>query len=65
MRRLLAVVCLGFDEGSFCGRGEAAVRGASAPVAVRYASADYPEGWNLDNGAGFPAAPSRMDHWDA
>jgi len=37
----------------------------SAPVAVRYAWADYPEGCNLYNGAGFPAAPFRTDHWDA
>jgi sialate O-acetylesterase len=37
----------------------------SAPVAVRYAWADYPKGCNLYNGAGFPAAPFRTDHWDA
>ncbi|GGG64871.1 sialate O-acetylesterase [Edaphobacter dinghuensis] len=37
----------------------------SAPVAVRYAWADYPEGCNLYNGAGFPAAPFRTDKWDA
>ena len=37
----------------------------SSPVAVRYAWADYPEGCNLYNGAGFPAAPFRTDHWDA
>jgi sialate O-acetylesterase len=37
----------------------------SAPVAVRYAWADYPEGCNLYNDAGFPAAPFRTDHWDA
>ena len=37
----------------------------SAPVAVRYAWADYPEGCNLYNGVGFPAAPFRTDKWDA
>lgn len=35
------------------------------PVAVRYAWADYPDGCNLYNGAGLPAAPFRTDHWDA
>lgn len=37
----------------------------NAPVAVRYAWAEYPEGCNLYNGAGFPAAPFRTDDWDA
>jgi sialate O-acetylesterase len=37
----------------------------SAPVAVRYAWDDYPEGANLYNGAGLPAAPFRTDGWDA
>ncbi len=37
----------------------------SAPAAVRYAWADYPEGYNLYNGTGFPAAPFRTDRWDA
>ena len=37
----------------------------SAPVAVRYAWDNYPEGVNLYNGAGLPAAPFRTDHWDA
>ena len=37
----------------------------AAPVAVRYAWDDYPEGANLYNGAGFPAAPFRTDSWDA
>jgi sialate O-acetylesterase len=37
----------------------------SAPVAVRYAWDDYPEGCNLYNGAGLPAAPFRTDTWDA
>jgi sialate O-acetylesterase len=36
-----------------------------APVAVRYAWADYPEGCNLYNSAGLPAAPFRTDQWDA
>lgn len=36
-----------------------------APVAVRYAWADYPAGCNLYNAAGLPAAPFRTDHWDA
>ena len=37
----------------------------SKPVAVRYAWAKYPEGCNLYNSAGLPAAPFRTDHWDA
>jgi len=36
-----------------------------APVAVRYAWDDYPEGANLYNAAGLPAAPFRTDTWDA
>lgn len=36
-----------------------------APVAVRYAWADYPDGCNLYNSDGLPAAPFRTDHWDA
>jgi sialate O-acetylesterase len=35
------------------------------PVAVRYAWANYPEGANLYNGDGLPAAPFRTDNWDA
>jgi sialate O-acetylesterase len=35
------------------------------PVAVRYAWDDYPDGANLYNAAGFPAAPFRTDQWDA
>ena len=34
-----------------------------APVAVRYAWADNPEGANLDNAAGLPASPFRTDDW--
>ena len=34
-----------------------------APVAVRYAWADNPEGANLYNGAGLPASPFRTDSW--
>jgi sialate O-acetylesterase len=37
----------------------------SAPVAVRYAWSNYPEGANLYNAAGLPAAPFRTDKWDA
>lgn len=33
------------------------------PVAVRYAWADNPEGANLYNAEGLPAAPSRTDDW--
>jgi sialate O-acetylesterase len=33
------------------------------PVAVRYAWADNPEGCNLYNSEGFPAAPFRSDSW--
>lgn len=38
----------------------------AAPVAVRYAWDDYPEGMgcNLYNAAGLPAAPFRSDKWD-
>jgi sialate O-acetylesterase len=36
-----------------------------APVAVRYAWANYPAGANLYNAAGLPAAPFRTDNWDA
>ncbi len=38
----------------------------TAPVAVRYAFYDYPEGvgCNLYNAAGLPAAPFRTDAWD-
>jgi sialate O-acetylesterase len=39
--------------------------GVPAPVAVRYAWADYPAGANLYNAAGLPAAPFRTDQWDA
>jgi sialate O-acetylesterase len=35
----------------------------SAPVAVRYAWDNYPEGCNLFNAAGLPAAPFRTDRW--
>jgi sialate O-acetylesterase len=37
----------------------------AAPVAVRYAWDDYPEGANLYNAAGLPAAPFRTDTFDA
>jgi sialate O-acetylesterase len=36
-----------------------------APIAVRYAWANYPFGCNLYNAAGLPAAPFRTDNWDA
>ena len=38
----------------------------AAPVAVRYAWDNYPEGLgcNLSSAAGLPAAPFRTDHWD-
>ena len=36
-----------------------------APVAVRYAWDNYPEGCNLYNAYNFPAAPFRTDDWDA
>ena len=35
----------------------------AAPVAVRYAWADNPEGCNLYNTAGLPASPFRTDSW--
>ena len=35
----------------------------STPVAVRYAWDNYPEGCNLYNAAGLPAAPFRTDRW--
>jgi sialate O-acetylesterase len=35
----------------------------AAPVAVRYAWADNPEGCNLYNAAGLPAVPFRTDNW--
>ena len=35
----------------------------SVPVAVRYAWDNYPEGCNLYNAAGLPAAPFRTDAW--
>jgi sialate O-acetylesterase len=35
------------------------------PLAVRYAWDNYPEGCNLYNAAGLPAAPFRTDGWDA
>jgi sialate O-acetylesterase len=37
----------------------------AAPVAVRYAWDNYPDGANLYNAAGLPAAPFRTDQWDA
>jgi sialate O-acetylesterase len=37
----------------------------AAPVAVRYAWANYPIGCNLFNAAGLSAAPFRTDTWDA
>ena len=42
-----------------------AVTGAGiiAPAAVRYAWDNYPEGCNLYNAAGLPAAPFRTDRW--
>jgi sialate O-acetylesterase len=36
----------------------------SSPVAVRYAWDNYPEGCNLYNAEGLPAAPFRTDRWD-
>ena len=33
------------------------------PAAVRYAWENYPEGCNLYNGDGLPAAPFRTDKW--
>jgi len=33
------------------------------PLAVRYAWDNYPEGCNLYNAAGLPAAPFRTDTW--
>lgn len=35
----------------------------AVPVAVRYAWVNNPEGCNLYNGAGLPAAPFRTDRW--
>ena len=35
----------------------------AAPVAVRYAWENYPDGCNLYNGEGLPAAPFRTDKW--
>jgi len=35
-----------------------------SPVAVRYAWDNYPEGCNLYNAEGLPAAPFRTDRWD-
>jgi sialate O-acetylesterase len=35
----------------------------NAPVAVRYAWDNYPEGCNLYNATGLPAAPFRTDRW--
>ena len=35
----------------------------SAPAAVRYAWVNYPEGCNLYNAAGLPAAQFRTDKW--
>ena len=35
------------------------------PAAVRYAWDNYPEGCNLYNSEGLPAAPFRTDRWDA
>jgi sialate O-acetylesterase len=37
--------------------------GVSAPVAVRYAWANEPEGCNLYNKAGLPASSFRTDNW--
>ena len=37
--------------------------GVSTPVAVRYAWHNYPDGCNLYNEAGLPAAPFRTDRW--
>lgn len=36
-----------------------------ASLAVRCGWANYPEGANLYNGDGLPAAPFRTDDWDA
>ena len=35
----------------------------TVPQAVRYAWDNYPEGCNLYNAAGLPAAPFRTDKW--
>jgi sialate O-acetylesterase len=35
----------------------------SAPVAVRYAWVNFPDGCNLFNAAGLPAAQFRTDKW--
>ena len=45
--------------------GTVVVTGAGiiAPAAVRYAWDNYPEGCNLYNAAGLPAAPFRTDRW--
>jgi len=37
--------------------------GITAPAAVRYAWDNYPEGCNLYNAAGLPAAPFRTDRF--
>ena len=37
--------------------------GIATPAAVRYAWDNYPEGCNLYNAAGLPAAPFRTDRW--
>ncbi len=37
----------------------------TSPTAVRYAWDAYPEGANLYNSAGLPAAPFRTDSFDA
>ena len=37
--------------------------GVTAPAAVRYAWDSYPEGCNLYNAAGLPAAPFRTDRF--
>jgi len=41
----------------------AAVTPSRAPVAVRYAWANYPEKANLYGANGLPAGPFRTDHW--
>ena len=38
---------------------------SGARATVRYAWDNYPQGANLVNGAGLPAAPFRTDSWDA
>ncbi|WP_426330177.1 sialate O-acetylesterase [Pedobacter sp. R-06] len=43
---------------------EVSSKDVNAPVAVRYAWADNPEGCNLINNEGLPASPFRTDDWE-